>query len=77
MRDFLMTASSAVFASFKSFCCVVSAITQLKNALSYCINADKETFKITEFIDLFWREAGLKGVLIKSMKSLSMRCLKA
>lgn len=39
--------------------------TQLKNALSYCINADKETFNIKEFIDLFWREAGLKRSIDK------------
>lgn len=39
--------------------------TQLKNALSYCINADKETFQIAEFIDLFWREAGLKRSIDK------------
>lgn len=38
---------------------------QLKNALSYCINADKKTFQITEFIDLFWREAGLKRSIDK------------
>lgn len=39
--------------------------TQLKNALSYCINANKETFEIKEFIDLFWREAGLKRSIDK------------
>ena len=39
--------------------------TQLKNALAYCINADKATFQIKEFIDLFWREAGLKRSIDK------------
>lgn len=39
--------------------------TQLKNALSYCINANKETFEIKEFIDLFWRESGLKRSIDK------------
>lgn len=39
--------------------------TQLKNALSYCINANKETFEIKEFIDLFWSEAGLKRSIDK------------
>ena len=39
--------------------------TQLKNALAYCINADKKTFEVKEFIDLFWREAGLKRSIDK------------
>lgn len=43
----------------------ISKYTQLKNALSYCINADKETFNIKEFIDLFWRESGLKRSIDK------------
>lgn len=43
----------------------LSKYTQLKNALSYCINADKETFNIKEFIDLFWRESGLKRSIDK------------
>ena len=39
--------------------------TQLKNALAYCINADKATFQVKEFIDLFWCEAGLKRSIDK------------
>ncbi len=43
----------------------ISRYTQLKNALAYSINADKATFQVKEFIDLFWREAGLKRSIDK------------
>lgn len=43
----------------------ISRYTQLKNALDYSINADKATFQVKEFIDLFWREAGLKRSIDK------------
>lgn len=39
--------------------------TQLNNALNYCLNANKMNFEISHFINLFWREAGLKRSLDK------------
>lgn len=38
---------------------------QLSEALSYCLNADKNTFDIKHFIDSFWSEPGLKRSLDK------------
>lgn len=43
----------------------LSRYTQLKNALAYSINADKATFQVKEFIDLFWCESGLKRSIDK------------
>lgn len=39
--------------------------SQLKDALDYCLNADKESFRVKQFIDSFWHEAGLKRSLDK------------
>ena len=39
--------------------------SQLENALNYCLNASKETFFVKNFIDLFWKEPGLKRSLDK------------
>lgn len=38
---------------------------QLFNALNYCDVADKTNFYVSEFIDSFWKEAGLKRSLDK------------
>ena len=38
---------------------------QLSEALSYCLNADKNTFNVKHFIDSFWNEPGLKRSLDK------------
>lgn len=38
---------------------------QLRNALDYCLNATKQTFCVSNFIDSFWREPGLKRSLDK------------
>ena len=38
---------------------------QLSEALSYCLNADKNTFDVKHFIDSFWNEPGLKRSLDK------------
>lgn len=34
--------------------------TQMSSGLNYCQEHTKETFQLQEFLDLFWREAGLK-----------------
>ncbi len=39
--------------------------SQLADALNYCLNATKETFKVKDFIDSFWNEPGLKRSLDK------------
>lgn len=38
---------------------------QLSNALSYCLDADTESFEVKKFIDSFWNEPGLKRSLDK------------
>lgn len=38
---------------------------QLENALGYCINANPESFDISEFINQFWNQPGLKRSLDK------------
>lgn len=38
---------------------------QLNNALSLCLNATKNNFNITDFINAFWAEAGLKRSIDK------------
>lgn len=38
---------------------------QMSTALSYSRNADKDTFDLEEFIDLFWKEPGLRRSLDK------------
>lgn len=38
---------------------------QLSDALSYCVNATKESFEVKNFIDSFWNEPGLKRSLDK------------
>lgn len=38
---------------------------QMSTALNYARQSNKETFKLEEFIDLFWREPGLKRSLDK------------
>ncbi len=38
---------------------------QLSDALSYCLQATKETFDVKHFIDSFWNEPGLKRSLDK------------
>ena len=38
---------------------------QLSNALSYCLEANVETFEVKKFIDSFWNEPGLKRSLDK------------
>lgn len=42
-----------------------SKYSQLSNALDKCLNADKETFNIKDFIDSFWLEPGLRRSLDK------------
>lgn len=39
--------------------------SQLADALNYCLEATKDNFDVKEFIDLFWREPGLKRSLDK------------
>lgn len=39
--------------------------SQLSNALEYCLEADRETFDVKQFIDSFWKEPGLKRSLDK------------
>lgn len=39
--------------------------SQLSNAIAYCDTHDKTNFEIEEFIDLFWKEAGLKRSIDK------------
>ncbi|MDR2341685.1 MAG: HaeII family restriction endonuclease [Campylobacteraceae bacterium] len=39
--------------------------TQMASALEYCIEHDKETFKLDEFISMFWSEQGLKRSIDK------------
>lgn len=39
--------------------------SQLSDALSYCLEATKETFDVKHFIDSFWNEPGLKRSLDK------------
>lgn len=38
---------------------------QLQDALSYCLNSNASTFYVSNFIDSFWREPGLKRSLDK------------
>ena len=38
---------------------------QLNRGLDYCLNATKETFSLNDFIQLFWKEAGLKRSIDK------------
>ncbi len=38
---------------------------QLEQALDYCLNSDKDTFQVKQFIDSFWNEPGLKRSLDK------------
>lgn len=38
---------------------------QLSNALTYCLDANIETFDVKKFIDSFWNESGLKRSLDK------------
>lgn len=38
---------------------------QLSSALSYCLDANTQTFYVKEFIDSFWNESGLKRSLDK------------
>ncbi|EDN70365.1 type II restriction enzyme HaeII [Beggiatoa sp. PS] len=38
---------------------------QLDNALNYCLTSTKENFKLGEFLNQFWSEAGLKRSLDK------------
>lgn len=38
---------------------------QISNALAYCTKHDKNTFQLSQFIDLFWSEAGLKRSIDK------------
>ena len=38
---------------------------QLSNALTYCLDANVETFEVKKFIDSFWNEPGLKRSLDK------------
>lgn len=39
--------------------------TQMSTGLAYCNSHKRETFKLEEFIDLFWREAGLRRSIDK------------
>jgi len=39
--------------------------TQMSSASDYCSSHTKENFKLSEFLDLFWREAGLKRSIDK------------
>lgn len=39
--------------------------SQLSDALSYCLEATRETFEVKKFIDSFWNEPGLKRSLDK------------
>ncbi len=39
--------------------------SQLADALNYCLNSSKESFKVKTFIDSFWNEPGLKRSLDK------------
>lgn len=39
--------------------------SQLSQALDYCLNSDKNTFDVKYFIDLFWRQPGLKRSIDK------------
>lgn len=39
--------------------------SQMSEGLSYCITHDKTNFKLSEFLALFWREAGLKRSIDK------------
>lgn len=41
---------------------------QLNNALNYCLNAHPNSFKLDEFINLFWNEAGLKRSIDKILE---------
>ncbi len=45
--------------------CFEGRYSQLSNALNYCFNATPSTFYVQEFIDSFWKEAGLKRSLDK------------
>lgn len=38
---------------------------QLNKGLDYCLNANRETFRLDEFMQLFWAEAGLKRSIDK------------
>lgn len=38
---------------------------QLNNALDYCLKSNKDSFKITDFLEQFWQQAGLKRSLDK------------
>ena len=38
---------------------------QLENALNYCLSASKDNFKLIDFLDRFWSQAGLKRSLDK------------
>jgi type II restriction enzyme len=39
--------------------------SQMTTGLDYCLNHDKTTFQLNEFLDLFWREAGLRRSIDK------------
>jgi type II restriction enzyme len=39
--------------------------SQLKNALNYCLSASKEDFKLDDFLNQFWSQAGLKRSIDK------------
>lgn len=39
--------------------------SQMSTGLSYCNNNDKTTFQLQEFLDLFWREPGLRRSIDK------------
>ncbi|MDR3178158.1 MAG: HaeII family restriction endonuclease [Campylobacteraceae bacterium] len=39
--------------------------TQMSDALRYCLNYDKKTFKLDEFLSMFWNEKGLKRSIDK------------
>ena len=41
---------------------------QLNNALNYCLNARPNSFKLDEFINLFWNEVGLKRSIDKILE---------
>ncbi|MFZ2725411.1 MAG: HaeII family restriction endonuclease [Methylococcaceae bacterium] len=39
--------------------------SQMTTGLDYCLNHDKTNFQLNEFLDLFWREAGLRRSIDK------------
>lgn len=45
--------------------CFLNRHNQLSKALDYCKNANSETFEVKDFIDSFWKEAGLKRSIDK------------